>query len=64
MSTTTPMQPCLTKKDVAHRLNVSEKTVDRMIKDGDLIGFKTRGEWRMRPENLERWISSKEKQTA
>lgn len=60
----TPTQPCLTKKDVAQRLNVSEKTVDRMRKAGKLIGFKIKGQWRMKPENLERWISNKEKQTA
>lgn len=62
--TTTPISPCLTKKDVAQRLRVSVKTVNRMIKKGELIGFKPHGEWRMRPENLERWISNKEKQTA
>lgn len=53
--------PCLTIEDVVKRLNVSKRTVERMIQRGDIVGFYVGRVWRMKPENLERWI---EKRTA
>jgi excisionase family DNA binding protein len=61
MRATTTISPCLTKKEVAQRLNVSVRKVEYMIAEGEIIGYKIGKVWRMRPENLERWIENKEK---
>jgi excisionase family DNA binding protein len=50
--------------EVAARLNCSKRKVEKMVAEGEIIGFKLGKLWRMRPENLERWIETKEKQTA
>ena len=53
--------PCLTKKEVAQRLNVSLRKVDYMIAGGDLVGFYIGKCWRMKPEHLERWMEKRER---
>lgn len=53
-------QSCLTKKHVAERLNVSLRKVDYMIEAGEIVGFKIGKSWRMKAENLERWIEKKQ----
>jgi excisionase family DNA binding protein len=60
MSTKPDITPCLTIADVATRLKVERKTVTRMIERGELAGFKVGRVWRIRPENLERWIEKRE----
>lgn len=61
MSTTTEIKPCLTKKEVAERLNISIRKLQYMIADEEIVGFYVGNEWRMKPENLERWIDSRSK---
>jgi excisionase family DNA binding protein len=51
--------PMYTVKDVARRLNVSTSKVSKLISQGLLVGAKIGGSWRMKPENLERWIDRK-----
>lgn len=58
-ATTINIESCLTKKQVAERLNVSVRKVDYMIEQGEIVGFKIGKSWRMKPENLERWIEKK-----
>jgi excisionase family DNA binding protein len=60
MKPTTEINPCFTIEDVASRLSVDRKTVVRMIERGEIIGFKVGRVWRIRPENLERWIEKRE----
>jgi excisionase family DNA binding protein len=64
VSTIQEIRPAYTKKDVATRLNCSVRKVETMIEKREIVGFYVGNEWRMRPENLERWIDKKEKQTA
>ncbi len=57
----------LTPKNVAESLNVSRSTVLRMISDGSLPAVclrsgKRKKVWRVRPEILERWLISKERE--
>lgn len=59
MSAKTQIQPLLTKKDVCVKLVISLRTLDRMIERGEITGLKIGGQWRMKPENLERWIEKK-----
>lgn len=42
---------------VAEKLQVSEKTVRRMLLSGELPGYKIGGQYRIRPAELEAWIS-------
>lgn len=58
MSTT-----AMTVQDVAAYLNVDPKTVYRMVKRGDLPGFKVGGSWRFQKEDLDAWIA-KQKEAA
>jgi excisionase family DNA binding protein len=63
-ATTKNINPCLTMDEVVTRLNCSKRKVEQMVANGELVGFYIGKLWRMRPENLERWIEAREKQTA
>jgi excisionase family DNA binding protein len=60
-ATKTEIKPLLTKKDVCEKLAISLRTLDRLIEGDKIIGFKVGGSWRMRPENLDRWIEARER---
>jgi excisionase family DNA binding protein len=47
----------LTIRDVAALLKIGEKTAYTMAQDGDLPGFKVRGQWRFRHSDINAWIS-------
>jgi len=47
----------LTIKEVAERLNLSEKTVGRLAQKSDLPGTKVGGHWGFRPEVVAAWQS-------
>lgn len=54
----TPMSTtAMTVQDVAEYLNIDPKTVYRMVKRGDLPGFKVGGSWRFQKEDLDAWIA-------
>ena len=59
MTTSSTIKPLLTKKDVCEKLAISEPTLNRMIRKGKIVGVKIGGSWRMKPENLEKWIDKK-----
>ncbi|NNM76386.1 helix-turn-helix domain-containing protein [Sphingomonas sp. ID1715] len=48
----------LTIRDVATRLKLGERTVTAMLADGELPGFKLRGQWRLRRDHFEHWLAS------
>ena len=49
----------LTKKEVATYLNVSIRTIDTLISEGELIPIKIRTSNRFTPESIERYIHSR-----
>ncbi|MFD1035494.1 helix-turn-helix domain-containing protein [Sphingomonas hankookensis] len=51
------MDDILTIRDVATRLKLGERTVTSMLADGELPGFKLRGQWRLRRDHFERWLA-------
>jgi excisionase family DNA binding protein len=53
------MQEILTTKEVASYLKVSEATLYKLIKSGELPAFRIATEWRFTKEALEAWISTK-----
>lgn len=52
------MDEILTIRDVATRLKLGERTVTAMLADGELPGFKLRGQWRLRRDHFEHWLAS------
>lgn len=52
----------LTIRDVAALLKIGEKTAYTMAQDGDLPGFKVRGQWRFRRSDVDAWISEQVEQ--
>lgn len=49
-------KPLYTILEAAQLLSVSDETVRRMIKDGQLDAVKVRGTWRIRRESLEKYL--------
>ena len=54
----------MTVREVATYLNVNEKTVYRLVKRGDLPGFKVAGAWRFRREDISSWIEEQKQAVA
>jgi PTS system nitrogen regulatory IIA component len=49
----------LSVKDMSAKLNVSEKTVYRMINDNKIpYGIKIGGQWRFNSEKIDKWVNS------
>lgn len=46
----------LISRDVATRLKLGESTVNAMLADRELPGFKVRGQWRVRSDHFDRWL--------
>lgn len=46
----------LTVEEVAKELRVSAQTVRKIIEDGELKAFRVRGQWRIKREDLDRYI--------
>ena len=49
-------EPCLTLREVAELLSLSEKSAYRLAQKGDLPGFKAGGSWRFRQEDIDAWM--------
>ena len=50
----------LTLTEAAQLLHVSTKTLQRMIRSGDLPALKVGGQWRLRERQLISWIHSRD----
>ena len=50
----------LTLPEAAELLNVSTRTLQRMIRRSELPAFKVGGQWRVRESELARWIQGRE----
>jgi putative molybdopterin biosynthesis protein len=48
-------------KQVQDKLKISESTVFRLIKSGDLKGFKVGRGWRFEPSDIEEYIKNQRK---
>jgi len=52
----------LTLSEAANLLQVSTRTLQRMIRNGELPAFKVGGQWRLREMQLRQWLESRESQ--
>ena len=50
----------LTLSEAATLLQVSTRTLQRMIRNGELPAFKVGGQWRLRETQLRRWVENRE----
>lgn len=50
----------LTLSEAANLLQVSTRTLQRMIRNGELPAFKVGGQWRVRETQLQQWVESRE----
>ena len=50
----------LSLREVADRLGVSEMTVRRLVKRGELVAVRVGGQYRISEENLQRYISERQ----
>ncbi len=48
--------PLMTLRDVMARLNVSEPTVRRMVRRGDIPAFRVGGQLRFERKEIEKWL--------
>ncbi len=53
----------LTIREVAEYLKVTERTLYRLVQEGQLPAFKVGNSWRFRRDDLERWISKQARTT-
>lgn len=51
----------ITVKQLAEFLQVSEQTIKRAIKTGDLEAFKVGRDWRVEREKVQEWIEKNKK---
>lgn len=50
----------LTLSEAADLLQVSTRTLQRMIRNGQLPAFKVGGQWRVREAQLKQWVENRE----
>jgi len=50
----------LTLSEAADVLQVSTRTLQRMIRNGQLPAFKVGGQWRLRETQLRQWVENRE----
>jgi len=50
----------LTLTEAATLLQVSTRTLQRMIRNGKLPAFKVGGQWRLRETQLRQWVENRE----
>jgi excisionase family DNA binding protein len=50
----------LTLTEAGELLHVSTKTLQRMIRNGDLPALKVGGQWRLRERQIISWVQSRE----
>jgi excisionase family DNA binding protein len=58
-----PGEEVLTIKDVVALLKVGNKTVYSMAQNGELPGFKVRGQWRFSRKDLDAWMEQQKLST-
>ena len=52
------IRPLLTKASACEYLAVSERTLDRIVRDGELQAYRVRGQLRFRFEDIETYLAA------
>ena len=48
----------MTVREVADYLKVKDRTIYRLVANGEMSGFKVGGSWRFRRAKIDRWIEA------
>jgi excisionase family DNA binding protein len=54
----------MTVRDLAEYLNVTEKTIYRLVQRGEIPGFKVAGAWRFQRADIDVWIDDQKRASA
>lgn len=49
----------LRPEEIARQLDITEEQVRRYLRKGELVGFKLGNDWRVRPSDLEEFLSKR-----
>jgi excisionase family DNA binding protein len=52
-----PIRPLLSKASACEYLAVSERTLDRIVSDGELVAYRVRGQLRFRFDDIEAYLA-------
>lgn len=52
------VRPLFTKVSASEYLGLSERTLDRIVRDGELPAYRVRGQLRFRFEDIERYLAA------
>ncbi len=52
-----PIRPLLSKASACEYLAVSERTLDRIVSDGELVAYRVRGQLRFRFDDIESYLA-------
>lgn len=58
------LEQAMTVRDLAEYLNVTEKTIYRLVQRGEIPGFKVAGAWRFQRADIEAWIGDQKRASA
>ena len=58
------IRPLLTKSSTCKYLAVSERTLDRIVSEGELVAYRVRGQLRFRFDDVEAYLSAHRVQVA
>ena len=53
------LRPLLTKVSACEYLAVSERTLDRIVRDGELAAYRVRGQLRFRLDDIESYLAAR-----
>lgn len=58
------LEQAMTVRDLAEYLNVTEKTIYRLVQRGEIPGFKVAGAWRFQRADIDVWIDDQKRASA
>jgi len=58
------IEQAMTVRDLAEYLNVTEKTIYRLVQRGEIPGFKVAGAWRFQRADIDVWIDEQKPASA
>ncbi|MDF9392977.1 DNA-binding protein [Methylococcus capsulatus] len=55
------LEQAMTVRNLAEYLNVTEKTIYRLVQRGEIPGFKVAGAWRFQRADIDVWIDDQKR---
>lgn len=58
------LSPIMTLKEVAEYLRIHQTTLRKLIRRGEILGFKIGSDYRFRRDEIEKWLAEKQRSAA